>query len=407
MFKSLSFITFFGLSTLLNAQQSTTEYLVSVAKDFNEPELIPDSILQNYDLFFVGETHGFHDNYRIAWKMIQEFKRKTNFKYMLAEMDWASSQKLNQTLLQQDTIALRAYMKKSKGSPAWCQERYELYKKIMRLNQESEVKIQYIGVDVPSGGIRLSLERIQAIREANHSLTDTLDAILNQSKLNDSIIALIGQLKLPASVERYTERDLFEHNYHVQNILGYWEAANTSTQNDWDRVRDSCQFENYKQLEQYYGLENEKMLGIWGYVHTFQKESERIKWFASRLNKDLNKRIYSYRIFYFNGQCMLPASWVPGVIKFYRSPRKLYYSMDVQNDDHWAGGKKEGAKDLKKVTAKKSITVFDLDRPESPYRQEPLLLSNYGTDWFTTAYFQSAIVVRHSESTTPLGVNRK
>lgn len=406
MYKNFLFTFFLCTAMVLHAQENTYEYLLNVGVDFNQADLIPDSVIQNHDIFLIGETHGFHDNYRIAWKMIQEFKRKTNFRYMLAEMDWASSQKLNQALLQQDTIALREYMKKSKGTPAWCQERYELYKNIMRLNQESEIKIQYIGVDVPSGGIRLSLERIQSIRNTYKTSTDTLDAILNQTKLNDSVIGLIGRMKHHV-IDNYTEQDFFEHNYHIQNILGYWEAANTSTQNDWDRVRDSCQYENYKLLEKYYDLENEKMLGVWGYIHTFQKESERIKWFSSRMKKGLNKRIYSYRIFYFNSQCMLPASWVPGVIKFYRSPKKLYYSMDVQNDDHWATGKKDGAKYLKKVTDKNTITVFDINRPQSPYKEQRLLLFNYGTNWVTTQYFQSVIVVQNSKATRPLGVNKK
>ena len=404
--KQFILIPLFFLSSFLWAQMDISSYLNLVKVDFQQPNLIPDSVIQNYDVILIGETHGFHDNYTIAWKLIKEYKQKTDFKYMLAEMDWASAQEINTILNEQDTVALNAYINDLKGSPAWCKERYDFYFNIMKLNQTTNRKIQLIGVDVPSGGIKLALERVQTLRSKYRTNTDTLDAILSQNTLNDSVITLIQNMHLVNMETTYSSKDLFEHNYHIQNISGYWEAANTPTESAWDRVRDSCMFENYKRLEQYYNLTDEKMIGIWGYIHAYQQESERTKWFASRLKNELNKQIYSYRIFYFNSKCMLPASWLPGVLTFYRLKKKSYYNINVQNDDSWVNGKKPGVDELRKVTPRHSIFLYPLNQLNSPYIQQMSLVPGVYHDWVTTDYFQSAIVVRHSPPTIPYGENK-
>jgi hypothetical protein len=392
----------------LNAigQVNILQYLDSVHVDFNEPDIISDHVIQDYDILFIGETHGFHDNYTIAWKMIREFKQKTDFRYILAEMDWASAQKLNTALIQNDSNALKEYMKSSKGSPAWCKERYGLYLNIMELNQTTNQKIQYIGVDIPSGGIRLALKRVQSIQNKYQGDTSIVHSILGCKTLNDSIVQVIDNMQLASNKLEYTHDDYFEYNYQLNNILSYWKAANTSTMNQWDRIRDSCMYENYRLLEQHYGLDGEKMIGIWGVTHTYQQESENIKWFASQLNHDLHKRVYTYRTFYFDSECMLPADWLPGVLTFYRSKKKIYYNTNLQNDDSWATGKKPGAKDLKKASTKNSIALFNLNATFSPYLQLQLLVQSSQNNWATTNYFQSAFVVRNSIATQPFGKNQ-
>ena len=389
------------------SQSDINEYLNDVKIDFNKSSILPESIISENDIILIGETHGFRDNYTIAYQFISEYKMKTNFEYVLAEIDWASAQELNSILINSDTLKLKAYIDDSKGSPAWCKERYDFYLKLMHLNQSTEKKIKYVGVDIPSGGIKLALLQIKNIQSEYNIDTQFLDSLIERPRLNDSVINHLKHLLTTSSNSKFDTKDLFEYKYQINNIIQYSIASKTTTMKRWDQVRDSCMFENYKLLEKHLNLYNQKMIGIWGSSHVYQKQSEGISWFASKLKKDLNKKIYSYRIFYFDSKCMLHSNWLPGILKVFKSKKKMYLETKLQNDDSFATGKKKGIKDLLKSTSKKSITFFDLTKSNSPYKINPLLVINGNVNWTTTDYFQTAIVVRNSSATEPLGENKK
>lgn len=389
------------------AQNSTEAYLENVKVDFHQEDLISDDVIENNSILLIGETHGFQENYNIAFKMIAEYKRKTNFKYILAEMDWGSAQHLNTLLISQDTLALKALMNESKGSPAWCKERFDFFKKIMTLNQEQQQKIRYIGVDIPSGGIKLTLEIIRDIKAKYNENASFLDSAISNPRLNKALISYLKKLQNSMINIEYNSKDTFEYKFHINNLLNYEAAINTNTQHEWDVVRDSCMFENYKLLEKQYNLYDEKMIGIWGTTHVYQKASEEVNWFASSLKNQLDKQIYSYRIFYIQSECMLPASWLPGFLTVFKSKKKLYYNTKLQNDNSWATGKKDGLKEMSKTVSPKSTVFYDLTKEGSPYKEKPLLVLNSSTDWVTTQYFQTAIIVRNSLATEPLGLNMK
>jgi len=80
-------ITFLLLVISVNAQDSIVGYLNSVKKNFaTEKWLINDSVLMESDIVFIGETHGFKDNYKVGLRLIEEYKIRTDFTYILAEM---------------------------------------------------------------------------------------------------------------------------------------------------------------------------------------------------------------------------------------------------------------------------------------------------------------------------------
>lgn len=404
-FLILSIIIYYSSMREIIAQDATKAYLERVKVDFQEQNLISDEVINKYSILLIGETHGFQENYNIAFKLIAEYKRKTNFRYILAEMDWASAQKLNSILMHQDTLALLDFMHESKGSPAWCKERYDYYKKIMVLNQTYPQKINYIGVDIPSGGIKMALEIIRDIQLNYHESTSVLDAAIATPSLNKALIAYLKKLQNSANNTRYDPQDAFEYTFHINNLLNYSLALATNNEHEWNIVRDSCMFENYQLLEKQYRLHEEKMIGVWGVTHTYQRPSEGINWFASSLKSKLHKQIYSYRIFCLNSKCMFPASWLPGFLKVFKSKKKLYYKIKLLNDNSLLTGKKAGLKDISKTVDPKSIIFYDLTQEGSPYQQQPLLVSSHRKDWVTTHYFQTAIIVRHSLATEPLGLN--
>ncbi len=380
-------------------------YLKEVMTDFSaNTDLMTDSIVDNHQLFFIGEIHGFQDNYKLAYKLIEEFKRKTNFKYILSEQDFAATTKLNYYISNADTIGLSKFIMNFKTSPSWSKERYEFYKKIIELNKKYDKKIQFFGVDITAGGIKPSLMRIKEITQKYHMEDTRLDSIIASPGMKTSIILYIKQLSENSGSLSFNEEDAFEYKYHLNNILNFNKALNTS---NWDLVRDSCMFENYRMLEEHYGLQDEKMIGSWGYIHGFQQQSEGIKWFASRLKQNLGKKIYTYRIFYLDSKSMFPANWVPGILKVFKSKKKIYYNVKLQNDDHWASGYKQGLEYLKKISPSEAISFFDLEKSGSPYRNGKDLVMGILNNAVTTDYFQTAIVVRNSKPTEPFGRNRK
>lgn len=408
--KSIKMPVVFGcfllLKTLVFAQLSAPEYLEEVKVNFSQKEVMTPEVYSDFDIVLIGETHGFSKNYEIGFKLIKEYKEKVNFQYLLAETDFASAQRLNEILKRGDLKELRAFMDQFSRSPAWCKERYEFYLKLMELNKTSERPIQYFGVDIPSGGIGFTLERMQSIQRANRFQSSTMDSFVVESKVSYRLKDFLLDLRSEIEKESFSTDDKFEHDFHLNNILNYIRALETDTELEWDKVRDSCMYENYKALVNHYELNDEKMIGIWGTIHTYQRSSEGVSWFASRLSKDLGKKIYSYRIFYFDSKCMVHSSWIPGFLKVFRSKRKSFYAINLQNDDSFGTGKKEGIKELKKACPKNSVMLFDLTRGMSPYKKLQNLVICFEDNWSTTDFFQSAIVVRNSPATAPLGSNK-
>ena len=396
------------LNLASDAQDSLVSYLHSVKKDFNNCEdIIADSISNKYDLILIGETHGFRDNYKVALKLINEYKEDTNFKYILSETDWLTSKKLNSYLLKGDSLKIKQYLNNFKTSPAWCKEKYNFYRQIIETNKNHERKIQFLGVDLPAHGIRKSLERLIEISE-KYQRDSTLSSLKRKKRLNQEQKKYLQNLKKNIENKAYSESDAFEFKFLVDNILNYQKAVSSAQYSDWDKLRDSCVYINYKQLVSHLHLKGQKMIGIWGSNHTLQSETNGIKWFASRLKNDLHLKVYTYRLYYFNSKCMLSEQWLPNLFKLMRSKKKLYYSVKLQNDDSWVTGAKFKIDILKKLSPKHSISFYDLTVLGSPFFNHPYLENNYmEADWVTTDLFQTAIVIRNSEPTEPLGLNRK
>lgn len=403
----ITFLTFVLAQAKSQEKSSNNciEYLKKVKTDFYlNKDLMTDSIINTHQLFFIGETHGFQDNYTLAFKLIEEFKRKTNFEYILSEQDLATTIKLNCYISNADTLGLSKLIMNSKTSPSWCRERYEFYKKIIELNKRYKKKIHFLGIDITVGGIKPALMRIKEIKQKYHMSDIHLDSIIATPRMKRSNAFYIKQLLDNSSSLCFNDEDTFEYKYHLNNLLNFSKAINTSK---WDLVRDSCMYENYQMLEDYYGLQNEKMIGSWGQTHAFQEKSENIKWLASRLKQNLGKNIYTYRIFYFDSKCMLPAKWIPGLLKVFRSKKKLYYNVKLQNDDNWVTGTKHGLDYLKEISPSETISFFDLEKSGSPYKKGKDLVTYILQNAVTTDYFQTAIVVRNSKPTEPFGRNRK
>jgi len=401
------FLTIYCITINCKSQDTIVDYLNSVKQDFRVQErIISDSIINNYDIVLIGESHGFKDNYEVAYKLIREYKELTDFTYLLDETDLATAHLLNSYLLAEDTTGFREYVEKDKGFASWNKENYEFYKKIIELNINRENKIQYLGIDIPKGGIDYTAQRIVSIMEKYGEIDSVMNSLVDVKMPTKQVISYLNQMLEDSSQKNYTSTDLFEYKYHLNNILQYNFVAQAKSDIEWDSRRDSCLYENFIKLEKKFSLENEKMIGVWGYEHTLQSTSLGVNYLASRLCNNANKKIYTFRIFYFDSKSMIPASWFPWYLRIFKPKKKLYYYSNIQNDDFWAAGYKPEATTLRDASPNHSITLYNLIAESSPFKHKPYLVSK--NDLVSTSFFfQSAIVVRNSLPVEPFGENRK
>ncbi len=397
--------------TLSYADDSIADYLKKNRIDFNTAtDLIQDSIIQNNQFFLVGERHGYKANYKIAFKLLEELKRKTDIKYIIAEADWAWSVFLNQALLNEDTIAIKDIEDKYKGSPGWTKEHYDFYKNLIKLNKKYENKIQLIGCDIDPGGFYNSIKRINELKEKYY---EHEDSILNKMKdlymLDDYSSNYICSLIQGVDNTKYSTKDKQEYRLLLYNILDGSKAYHAESEGKWDKVRDSCMIENYKRIDKLIGIGDEKMFGEWGTLHTYQNELLGINCFASGLNNDLHKSVYSYEIYYIHGKCNLPTDWIPGLLRLFQPKCKLYVHTRLQNNtnliNRLSGVNAVGS--LKKSTKPNSTFIYNLKGQNSPFCNNLILMADYETPGVTTDYFQCIITVSNGEPCEALGGNEK
>ncbi|WP_321298980.1 ChaN family lipoprotein [Marinifilum fragile] len=400
-------LTIYLITINCKSQDTIVDYLKAVQQDFRTQERVfTDNVINNYDIVFIGEAHGFKDNSEIAYKLIKEYKELTDFTFLLGETDLAAADLLNSYLLSEDTIRLKQYVEDAKGTPAWNKENYEFYKNIIELNKNHNNKIQFLGIDIPAAGIDYTAQRIISIMSKYDESDSLMSSLVNVKVPTKQSIKHIKQMLEDSAKKNYSSVDLFEYKYHLNNIIQYHYAIQSNTDLEWDNRRDSCLYENYMKLDNQFALQNKKMIGVWGYEHTLQSTSLGVNYLASRLRKDALKKVYTYRIFYFDSESMFPATWLPWYLKIFKSKKKLYYNTKLQNDDISVAGYKPHATTLRDLSPEHSITIYNLTEEGSPFKYKPLLVTDNDLVG-TTNFFQSAIVVRNSLPAEPFGENRK
>lgn len=378
-------------------------YLQQVKQDIETAEqLLTDSIAQNHQYFFINENHGYKDNYVVALKLLKELKAKTDFTYIMAESDLVDAQLLNKFMDTGDTLLLKQYINNLKGTFAWCNERYQYYLELYNLNQNYTNKLRFIGVDVGQS-TEANIELIKSIRTKYELPTDFPPLPEHKYYLSPEAMDYANQILSSTNTSSFTNEDRFLHNYCLQNMINHITCIRAK---DWDQTRDSLMFENYGKLMPHYNLEDEKMFGVFGRNHGYKVKEAFVDWYASRLT-DANKAIYSIALFYVNGEQMFPEQFLPGPFKLFRSKKKLYHSIKLGNDSHFFSSK-DGIGYLAQASDANSLTFYDLNKPDSPFKQsDKLIFVEHDSGYVTTDCFQAAILIRNSEPTQPYGENRK
>ncbi len=230
--------------------------------------------------------------------------------------------------------------------------------------------------------------------------------------LKQVVVAIKQRIPQQASRELYQKwADLYDYN---QGLAADRRIVVLGIDMGFDDVvttisRDSIMFLNFKHLVSSYGLENEKFYGLFGHTHVLQGSigENGFRPFAAKLKNarlPFARTIKSIVCYNLESEVYFPAN------DQYPGPEDEKTSM-LNADGPLLIVK--GIKDPQQVTEKNSITLFNLEKEQSPYRTNQLLagikvnffggnILPHSATQYTTDFFQYMILVRNSKALTKI-----
>jgi len=370
--------------------------------------------IQNSDVFFVGETHGFSEVRKFAIHYMKYVKEKANFKYYLDEAPYSMGLKLNEYLKTGDESILINALNSLKGTYGWTKEAFNNYKAIYELNKlyKEEDKIRILAVDIEHVW-KDTKQVLMALNEiANSSNSDQVIDQIGRSKCEDSLYYACKKFIEADQVhyESLLREQYFDFNHICLNMVYLKECRIAK---NWDNTRDERIFWNFEKLIKRYNLKNEKFFGIWGYGHTYQKEADSVKWFAARIKQsELGMRILSVVDFEYRGKALAKTNVIkdlPKIVRLFKSYSKLNKTLYTETrilNSFWTGAGFD-IKLLRKVSQRNTISMYDITVKDSPFYK--IDKYSFGTSLkdneFTADYYQYILFIRNSKAQVPLGNN--
>lgn len=373
---------------------------ISDNNDFSTFKLL-DSSLEDYEIFFTAENHAIAVNSQLELKFIKYFKQKAGIKYLLLEIPYSDGQILNQYLATGDESIIAEMYKPLKGTFAWNKQSYDNWKKIYELNKSlpEDEKITVIGIDIehqyvnairylnslipnktPPKVTEEYIEKIKQIFKKTNSLSHAETSGEFSKKLDQSIKS---NRKM---YEEYFGEKLFDFELVNENIIAQVKAYKDD--NAFNQIRDERMYENFKKI--YPHIQKGKFYGQWGLNHAFQREQMNTSWLASRMN----------------GSDSPVKGKVLSIVYLYKNCKyRTAHEYKLQNITT-----SKSLEDVFSPLADNDITIFKLTGNNSPFEKQiywPYSQSFTGTiptEGKTTDYFQFLILIKNSDSTTPLGI---
>ncbi|WP_417888062.1 hypothetical protein [Zunongwangia sp.] len=254
-------------------------------------------------------------------------------------------------------------------------------------------------------GLRNYIAEIDSIR------AELLNNFLNK-KEKDSILLKKIILAININIPQQSSRELFDkwseiYDYNQKlpdslklKILGVDKTFGKKT----PISRDSAMIMNFKKFIKKKKIENEQFYGYFGLFHVSQETiKNNTKSFAERL-KSNNFKVKSIVCLNIDSEVYLPKN---EKIPTTKSEKISFLNMDGPIV------LVKGINDLKKASTKENITLFNLNKKNSPYFNSKKLITmktNFiNQNWSpekdnlkTTDFFQYAILIRNSKANTPI-----
>jgi hypothetical protein len=263
-------------------------------------------------------------------------------------------------------------------------------------------------------GLRYYLAEMDSSRAAK--LNDFLSKDIKDASLLKQVIRDIA-IRIPqqSSEELYQKwSDIYDYNRNLQDSLKFIVVGlDTNFDDDSTSIsRDSVMLLNFSKFVESKNLQHEKFYGFFGYTHVLQSGygEKNVYPFAGKIkrsNLPFSKEVQSIVCLTLDSEMNMPKN------NQYPSPPDEKTSL-FNLDGPFVLSK--GIKDLKEVTTENTITLFNLNKIDSPYRNNQKLASMkvnlFGDDLIpnnvnqkTTDFFQYVVLIRNSKALTKLSLD--
>ncbi|MDO1450611.1 hypothetical protein Q0590_30335 [Rhodocytophaga aerolata] len=359
-------------------QQHKQEINLSAEDEFS----LFDSAFYQNQIFILAEVHGFAAPQELDYRLLKHLNQQTGLRYYLAEVDYSQAHFLNQ-YLQTGDEPLLSYVFQTwvKMNAQWGNKNYyNKLKKIYQLNQQlpEERRISIVGVD-----------KIQDIAVTNQFLREIIGkptyAILNPNGFDtlhtyletDTISlqqyglfsqSLLSSIQQDSTFSSLPDTEKFDLLHVLRNISYFAQPS----------PRDSIMYINLQAVVKEKHLEHEKMYGLWGYGHTLPSTFNGRKSFVHFLKENIHfsGKVLAMNTFAIDSENMIPARSMPEWLTKTEIPdKKLSYISTTWVNSNGPLAFVKGIKDLQATSRENTITLFQMDGNNSPYKNSSLLIN--------------------------------
>lgn len=317
---------------------------------------LPESVIQNSQIFLIGETHGISANQELELKMFKFLKSKTDIKLLLLEYPHSYVVNINKYLNTGNFAYIDTVFQSLKGTFAWTTEYAEFWKNLYAYNVTLDPKERFscIGIDVEHQSVAAInfLARLTPDTTAFDEIKPTvskLRTIKFTSENYNAGWALAEEISYNWHLHESLYKAFYGENYHdfitiLQNIVNAKIVHITkikSGHNKYDQTRDSIMYDNFIKI--YNVNPHVKMYGFFGDMHVFQSKYFGITPFACRLassNSPYKNKVTSICINYENCERILRPDYKikryngpfsNRIFDFYKEEHPAFFGLENQN----------------------------------------------------------------------------
>lgn len=200
--------------------------------------------------------------------------------------------------------------------------------------------------------------------------------------------------------------DIYDYNKTLPDSLKISVLGIDKSVDDKSKIlRDSAMMTNFSDIIKRKGLENESFYGFFGLFHVLQDgvNSHNAQSFAARAKKE-GFNIKSIVCLNIDSEVYMPKN-----DQFPTPENEKISFLNMDGPIVLA----KGIKDLKEASKENTITLFNLEQENSPYRNSQKLITNktnfinqdltpYDVNSVTTDFFQYVAFLRNAKAITPI-----
>ena len=419
---ALLFFAIFSPSSPINAQNSAKQkyllenYEVLSFDKQNQFKFFDKEFYAN-QVFLLGEMHGTADSYRVQQLLVDELKKKTDFKYYFIELGYLQTIGVNEYLKTGNESKLNQVIETIKGGFGYSRDYRNIFTHVYELNRKLPEKdrIRFFGVDgfsptresfaylvkilTDSGykkGSQKNVDKIYTFDSIPYTYKDWTTFFADLSKDLETNKTVYRQILGDKFWEFEFLLDNFNASFNIETVRNVKPLSEQETEN----VRDAQMAKNFAALYQHLNLKRQKIFGFFGREHTYKDSGKRTNWMTARI-KEANPhlKIVTAALRYMESQFMIPTYFLEQ--QFGTKQEKLYFYGGFQNDNS-PFVKALGIEDLNAVAPESEAVLFRLNAKNSPYNSLPDLVDEIADGKSTTDYFDYAVLLRKSKAAIPI-----